>query len=164
MELELVEQLRGVAADEVEKPDGRLGRVLGRLREVEHLREPARLAGDVLEQRRPSFRDGLVPEPFLLQLQLRRGVREVLRVPGLVEEGLPVEWSAHRLHHEHHALGHLDRDAERTRILRRPRIDVQMDVLLGPEVDAERLERPLERRHHPVRWEVRVPGLTAEQP
>ena len=44
------------------------------------------------------------------------------------------------------SIGH----AERARRLVRPLLEVELDVLLRAQVDAEVGERPLERRHHPV--------------
>ena len=66
-----------------------------------------------------------------------RGVRVVLGVAGLVEERLPVVAAADRLDHEHHAARHLDRRAERARALARPLLEVEVDVLLRAQVDAE---------------------------
>ena len=85
----------------------------------------------------------------------------MLGVPGLVEEGAPVVRAALRLDHEDDALRHLDRDAERARILVRPVLEVELDVLLGAQLDAEVGERPLERGQHPVLRERRVPGDAA---
>ena len=64
------------------------------------------------------------------------GVGEVLGVAGLVEEGPPVVRPALRLHHEDDAAGHLDRRAERARILVRALLEVELDVRLRVEVDA----------------------------
>src|SRR5206468_2108858 len=87
-----------------------------------------------------------------------------LRVAGLVEERLPVVAAADRLDDEHHAAGHLDRGAERSRRLLRPRLEVEVDVLLRAEVDAEVAQRRLERGHHPVAGEGLVPFRRAEEP
>ena len=89
---------------------------------------------------------------------------EVLGVAGLVEEGLPVVGAALRLHHEHHTAGHLDRRAERPRILARAVLEVELDVLLRPEVDPEIGECALERRQHPVGREGGVPLDAAPGP
>jgi hypothetical protein len=91
-------------------------------------------------------------------------VREVLRVPGLVEQRPPVVEAADRLDDEHHALRHLDRGAERARRLLRPLLDVEVDVLLRLEVDAEVGQRRAQRRDHPVAGELGVPLLGAEEP
>ena len=87
---------------------------------------------------------------------------EVLGVAGLVEEGVPVVGAADRLDDEHDALGHLDRGAERARALLGPRLQVEVDVLLGAQVDPEPVERPLERGHHAVAGEALVPLARAE--
>src|SRR5439155_3238650 len=50
-----------------------------------------------------------------------------------------------------------DRGAERTRRLLRPLLDVELDVRLRPEVDAQLAERRLERGQHPLLREVRIP-------
>src|SRR5437762_7212879 len=78
-------------------------------------------------------------------------------MPGLVEERAPVVRAALRLDHEHDALRDLDRHAERPRRLVRPVLDVELDVSLRAQVDAEIRERRLERRNHPVLGERAVP-------
>src|ERR671937_1589490 len=133
-ELELVEQLRRVPADEEEQPHHSLGRVLVGPWEVEAPREPGRLVGQVLQEHRPPFGHGGVAEPLLLHGEVARGVAVVLRVPGLVEERAPVVGSADRLDHEHHLVGDLDRGAERARRLLRALLDIEVDVLLTVEV------------------------------
>ena len=85
-------------------------------------------------------------------------MREVLRVPGLVEERAPVVGAALRLDHEHDAIGNLDRHAERARRLVRAILEVELDVPLRAQVDAEVGERRLERRHHPVLRETHRPS------
>ena len=157
VELELVEELRAVAADEPEELRGAFRGELVRAREVEPSLEPDRVGGQVLEQHRPALGDGVVAEPPLLRRQRRGRVREVLGVAGLVEQGPPVVRPALRLHHEDDAAGHLDRRAERARILVRAILEIELDVLLGVEVDAEVGERDLEGRQHPVGRERRVP-------
>ena len=47
--------------------------------------------------------------------------------------------------------------------LRRPLLDVQVDVLLRIQVDAEVAERPAQRRHHPVGGKRLVPARAAEE-
>ena len=81
----------------------------------------------------------------------------MLGVAGLVEEGAPVVGAAHRLDDEDDAAGHLDRRAERARALLRALLDVQLDVLLRPEVDAQVGERRLERGQHPLLRELGIP-------
>ena len=163
VELELVEQLRRVAADEEEQPEHPLGRVLVGAREVELAREPAGLVGQVLHQHRPALGDRDVAEPLLLHRQVARGVAEVLGVAGLVEERAPVVGAADRLDHEHHLVRHLDRRAERARRLLRPLLDVELDVLLAVEVDPEVGQRRPQRRHHLLAREALVPLRRAEQ-
>ena len=161
VELDLVQELRAVAPHEPEQLRRALGGELGRAREVEAARQPHRVDGQVLEQHRPALGDGVVAEPPLLDGQRRRHVREVLGVAGLVEEGAPVVRSALRLDHEDDAAGNLDRDAERARRLVRPLLEVELDVLLPVQVDAEVGQRRLERGQHPVLRERVVPGDTA---
>ena len=84
---------------------------------------------------------------------------EVLGVAGLVEERAPVVDAADRLDHEHDALRHLDRRAERARRLLLALLDVELDVLLAVEVDAQVGERRLERGQHLV-----APGTTSPTP
>src|SRR5215470_17374942 len=81
----------------------------------------------------------------------------MLGVAGLVEEGPPVVRSALRLHHEHDAARHLDRRAERSRVLVGALLEVELDVLLRAQVDAEVGEGALERRKHPVAGELLIP-------
>ena len=104
--------------------------------------------------------------PSLPVLDRQVGVRVcvVLRVAGLVEEGTPVVDAADRLDHEHDTLWHLDRRAEGARRLLLPLLDVELDVLLRVEIDAEVGKRRLERGEHPVCWEGRVPLGRAEEP
>src|SRR2546430_15005700 len=83
---------------------------------------------------------------------------------GLVEEGPPIVGPALRLHHQHYAARYLDRRAERPGILARALVEVELDVLLGAEVDAEVREGALESRQHPVGRERRVPGGAAPGP
>ncbi len=80
----------------------------------------------------------------------RGGVGEVLGVSGLVEERGPVVVASDRLNDEHHLAGHLDRRAEGTRALAGPLLDVEVDVVLRPQVDPEIAERCLERGKHPL--------------
>jgi hypothetical protein len=141
-----------------------LGGELVRAGEIEPPLEPDRVVGEVLEQHRPALGDGVVTEPPLLRREGSVGVGEMLGVAGLVEEGAPVVGTALRLHHEHHAARHLDRRAERPRILARAVLEVELDVLLRPEVDPEIGECPLERRQHPVGREGRVPFDAAPGP
>ena len=116
----------------------------------------------MLNQHCPAFGDRVVAEPAFLHSQIRRRVREVLGVPGLVEEGAPVVRAADRLDHEHDLVRDLDRGAEGARGLRRPLLDVEMDVLLGAQIDPEVGQRRLQRRQHLVRREELVPDLCAE--
>ena len=71
MELDLVEQLRAVAADEVEELHGSLGREDVGPREAEHAREPGAVVDQVVEEHRPALGDSVVAEPLLLHLQAR---------------------------------------------------------------------------------------------
>ena len=87
----------------------------------------------------------------------------VLGVPGFVEERVPVVRPAHRLDHQHHALRHLDRRAEGARALERPLLDVEVDVLLPAQVDAEPGERGLESREHLPLRKLRIPLRSAVQ-
>jgi hypothetical protein len=84
----------------------------------------------VLQEHRPALGHGVVAEPLLLHREIARRVREVLGVTGLVEERAVVVGAAHRLDDEHHTVGDLDRRAERARALRRPLVEVEVDVLL----------------------------------
>ncbi len=88
----------------------------------------------------------------------------MLRVPGLVEERAPVVHTADRLDDEHDAVRHLDRRAEGAWRLLLTRLDVELDVLLRPDVDAELRQRRLERRQHRVGGELLVPLGCAEEP
>ena len=86
----------------------------------------------------------------------------MLGVARLVEERVPVVRAAHRLDDQHDAPPE-PRSARRTPgALLGPRLEVELDVLLGAEVDAEPVERPLERRHHAVGREALVPLAPAE--
>src|SRR5580765_5801046 len=90
-------------------------------------------------------------------------MREVLRVSALVEERAPVIRAADRLDDEHDAVGYFDRRAKCPRALVRPLLEIEGDVLLCVQVDAKVFERALERRHHQVRGENRVPLGRAEK-
>ena len=87
----------------------------------------------------------------------------MLRVAGLVEEREPVVGAALRLDHEHDLVGDLDRRAEGARRLGRALLDVEVNVLLRIQVDAEVAERPAQRRHHPVGGKRLVPARAAEE-
>ena len=82
---------------------------------------------------------------------------EVLGVAGLMEERPPVGRPALRFHHQDDTSGHLDRRAERARILVRALVEIELDVRLSVQVDAEVGERDLEGRQHPVGRERRIP-------
>ncbi len=109
------------------------------------------------------FGHGVVAEPSLLHRQVRRGESEVLGVAGLVEERPPVVDAADRLDDEHDAVGNLDRGTERARRLLLTRLDVELDVRLGADVDSEAGQRRLERGHHPVGRELAIPFGRPEQ-
>ena len=111
----------------------------------------------MLEQHRPALGDGVVAEPPFLRREGGGREGEVLGVPRLVEERPPVAGPALRLHHEDDAAGHLDRRAERPRILVRALVEVELDVLLPVQVDAEVGEGDLEGRQHAVGREGGVP-------
>src|SRR5205823_3519055 len=64
---------------------------------------------------------------------------------------------------EHHLVRHLDRRAERARALGRALLEVEVDVLLRGEVDAELAQAPLERGQHPLRREGLVPFRGTEE-
>src|SRR5579872_1154124 len=157
VELELVLQLRRVAAYDEQEQRGAVGSERLGTREVEPPRQPHGIVGEVLQQHRPAFGDGAVAEPALLDLQLGARVREVLGVARLVEKRRPVVRAAHRLDDEHHLPRHLDRRAERARRLVRPLLDVEVDVLLLVDLHAEVLQRRIERGEHPLRGERGVP-------
>ena len=157
VELELVHELRAVAADEEQEVRGAFGREGLRAREVEPPREPRGIVRQVLHQHRPAFGDRAVAEPTLLHRELGAGVRKVLSVTGLVEERVPVVAAAHRPDHEHHLPRHLDRRAERARRLVLAILRVDVHVLLRLQVDTEVGQRPFEGGKHLVGREEIVP-------
>ena len=163
MELDLVEELRAVAADVEEKLDGAFRGKRLRPREIEHVREPGTVVDQVVEQHRPPLGDGVVAEPLLLHLQIRAREREVLGVSGLVEERVPVVRAALGLDHQHHLVRDLDRRAERAGALRRALLDVEVDVALRIEVDAEVRQRAAQRRDHAVGGERLIPAGSSEE-
>ncbi|TML17760.1 MAG: hypothetical protein E6G33_02205 [Actinobacteria bacterium] len=75
----------------------------------------------------------------------------------LMEERSPVVGAADRLDHEDNAVGDFDRCAECTGALVGPLVEIEGDVLLRAEVDAQILERALERSDHSVGREHRIP-------
>jgi len=119
-------------------------------RHVEPTVQPRGLGDEVLHEHRPAFGDRHVAEPARLHRKVGACVRVVLGVAGLVEEGFPVVLAADRLDDEHHLSWHLDRRTEGARRLARPRVQVEVDVFLGVEVDAEIGERVLECGQHLV--------------
>ena len=157
MELELVEELRRIPARDPEHRGRTLGGEVCRPREVEAARRPGGLRGQLLEERGPALGDRVVAEAAPLDREIGRRVREVLGVARLVEQRPPVLRPADGLDHEHDAVRHLDRRAERARRLGRPLLEVELDVALAAQVDAEIAERLVERRQHLVRREGRVP-------
>src|SRR6476469_10456001 len=88
----------------------------------------------------------------------------MLGVASFVEERAPVVRAALRLHDEDDPPGDLDRHAERARRLVRAILEVELDVALRTQVDAEIAERRLECREHPVARERRVPRHAAPGP
>src|SRR5579864_3197991 len=86
----------------------------------------------------------------------------MLRVAGFVEERTPVVRAALRLDHEDDAVRNLDRDAECARRLVRAVLEIELDVALRAQVDAELGERRLERRHHAVLRKRLVPAGAAK--
>jgi hypothetical protein len=157
VELELVEELRAVAADDPEERRRAFRGELVRAREVEAPFEPDGVDRDVLEQHRPALGDRVVAEPPFLRGERGVGVGEVLRMARLVEERAPVVRPALRLHHEDDSAGHLDRGAEGARVLVRPLLEVELDALLRAEVDAEIAQGALQRRKHAIGRERGVP-------
>ena len=81
-----------------------------------------------------------------------------------MEERAPVVHAADRLDDEHDAIRNLDRRAEGARRLLLACLDVELDVLLRADVDAEVVQRRLERRQHRVGGELLVPLGRAEEP
>ncbi len=162
MELELVQELRRISAHEEEKTRGALRGELCRPRKVEPPREPHRVVREVLHEHRPALGDGAVAETALFDGQLRARVREMLCVTGLVEESAPVVRPPDRLDDEHDLARYLDRGAERARRLVRPLLDIETDVLLRVQIDAQLAECRLECRQHLVGRENRVPLRRAE--
>jgi len=116
----------------------------------------------MLQQHRPAFRDGIVAEPAFFHRQIRGRVREVLGMARFVEQRPPVVRAADRLDHQHHLAGNLDWSAEGAGGLRRPLLEIEMDVLLSVQVDPEVGQGRFERRQHLVRREELVPDLRAE--
>ena len=98
-----------------------------------------------------------IAQPSVIAMSPRRfasigqvGVRvgEVLGVTRFVEQRRPVVVPADRLDHEHHLSRHLDRCTEGARALPGALLEVEVDVLLGGEVDAEVGQRRLEAGEH----------------
>src|SRR2546423_3362419 len=82
----------------------------------------------------------------------------MLGVARFVEKCAPVVRAALRLDDEDDPPRDLDRNAERARRLVGTVFEVELDVALRAQIDAEVAERRLERREHPVARERRVPG------
>ena len=107
------------------------------------------MARERLEREGPGLRDGAVVQAAQLEGQGGVHVREVERVPELVEEGLVVVLPAPRMDDEHDARGDLEPRAERPRRLARPGLDVQTDPAVRDEYldiiinESERLTRLL---------------------
>ena len=70
MELELVQEFRRVATDEVQKARRAFDCILLRTREVEAARQPRRLVRQMLEQHRPAFGYGVVAETLLFHREI----------------------------------------------------------------------------------------------
>ena len=93
----------------------------------------SRNANDSVTELSPRWRNS--------NAQLRVGVRVVLGVAALVEERPVVVAPARRRDHQVDLAGHARRRAEGARRLGRPRLGVEVDVGLAPQVDAEPGER-----------------------
>ena len=163
MELDLVQDLRGVAAHEVQKAGCAFDGVLVGTRKVETARQPLGLVRQMLQEHRPALRDGVVAEPLLLHRKVARRMGEMLGVSAFVEECAPVVGAADRLDDEHDAVGHLDRRAKGAWALVWPLLEVERHVLLRAQVDPQILEGALERRDHLVGREHRIPLGGAEE-
>ena len=119
MQLDLVVQLRGVAAHDREERE--------RLRTQERLQpsavhagvppQPGRRHRLVLEQHRIALGDRVVPQPAVLERHVALRVREVQRVPELVPEGAIVRVAAVRADDQVHLVRHADRRAKRPGLL-----------------------------------------------
>ena len=87
----------------------------------------------------------------------------MLRVPRLVEQRPPVVHTADRLDDEHDAVWNLDRRRRRARLLLAC-LDVELDVRLRADVDAEIGQRRLERGQHGIGRELLVPFGRPKEP
>ncbi len=88
----------------------------------------------------------------------------MLGVAGLVKEGMPVVCPTDRLDDEDDAVRYLDRGAERPWALVRALLEIERDVVLRSQVDAEIGEGGLEGRQHPVAREHRIPLGCSKEP
>src|ERR1044072_6868988 len=80
-----------------------------------------------------------------------------------MEERVPVVRAADRLDDEHDAARNLAGRAAGAGGLRRPRLDVEVDVLLGLQLDPQPGERAFECGQHQVPWKAGVPFACPEE-
>ena len=143
-EVELVAQLRGVAAEEERlEEDGRLG-VLGRLLVVEPevLGMPARLARDRLDDVGVDLRQRVVARDLAERVRERRvDARVVERVPRFVQERLVVVQPALRARDQVDDVRRVGRDHAGARRLLRPVVEIEPDPGHLVHVQADRLQR-----------------------
>src|SRR4051794_37684648 len=119
VQLDLVAELRRVPPEEVQllEADGTEEGAQIRRTELGIALQPAGVLHQMVEEHRVTFRNGVVAEPSVLVLKVGLHVREVERMPELVEERVPVRLAAVRPHDEVYLVRHAHRRAERARSL-----------------------------------------------
>ena len=146
VQLDLVRQLGGVAADEDSFANAAKRTYSSGARHVQPGRQPARVADQVLEQERPALGHRVVAQQPVLGRQRPAMRGRSAQVPGLVEQRPVVVLAALRQHHQHHTVGHPHRGAEGPRPLARPRGSTSSSTLRWRvEVDAQLAQRRPQR-------------------
>jgi hypothetical protein len=141
MELQLVDELRCVAAQEHQLRGPGLGHGGLCVLDAEQLVQPPRLLDQVLDQERERLGDRVVAEQTELERQPRVRVGVVLCVAALVEERGVVVTPTVRRDHQVDLVGDARSRAKRSRGLRRPRLRVEVDVALAIQVYAQARQR-----------------------
>ena len=117
----------------------------------------------MVEREGEPLGDGVVAEVPVLEREVRAHVREVLRVPGLVQQHAVVVLPAVRQHDEVDLVRYAHGRAEGARRLELADLGVEVHVGLGVEVDAQPGERAPQRRDERVALEDGVEALGAPQ-
>ena len=137
MELQLIEELGGVATEHVQLVEVRQLEVLRWVRNAEAALQPDRVDDQVLQGEGVGLGHGVVPQAALGVGEPPVGVGEVLGVDGLVEKGPVIVLAPVRADDQHDFVRDAYGRAKGPRRLARPRLGIQVNVVLALCVDPQ---------------------------